>query len=385
MGSAVAIDVNNGEILAMISRPSFDPGKFSRGLTTKYWNSLINNDKKPLTDRTIREHYAPGSTFKPITLLAALEEKIVTPNQEVMCKGTYRFGRRSFHDWKRSGHGLTNAYKSLRRSVDVYFYKIATVLDIDILASYATKLGLGSKTGITLPREISGLIPTKEWKLKRFGEKWQRGETLSCVIGQSFVQATPLQLAIAYSAIANGGKLFRPYLIKEIFSNNGDIIKKFSPELVSKAHFSKKSLNAVRKGLYEVVNHRRGTAWWSKGLGLRMAGKTGTSQVRSMNAKELFSKCKEMPYKSRHHALFVGYAPFDDPKIAVAVAVEHGCSGSGAAAPVVKNIITTYMKKYYPNLQKKYEEEDKIRYRRIWLNEKKKLDEAKNEKKQEEV
>jgi len=365
VGSAVAVDVETGEILAMVSRPSFDPTKFSQGLTAKYWSSLINNDKNPLRDRTIQEHYAPGSTFKTITAIAALEEKIVEAKQEVMCGPTFRLGRRTYHDWKKSGHGKTDVYKSLRRSVDVYFYKIATMLDIDILGKYARKFGLGSKTGISLPRETSGLIPSKEWKKKLRGEEWQLGETLSCVIGQSYILVTPLQLAMAYASIANGGKLYHPILIKEIFSNNGDILKKVEPKLVAEANVSEKTLEEVKKGLYQVVNHRRGTAWWYRGRGIRMAGKTGTAQVRSMTSKELFSRCEEMPYKSRHHGIFAAFAPFDKPKIAVGVVVEHGCHGSSAAAPVARNIVTAYMKKYQPEQHKKYAEEDKIAYRKL--------------------
>lgn len=363
-GSAVAVDVNTGEILAMVSRPAFDPTRFSKGLTKEYWSSLVNNDKNPLRDRTIQEHYAPGSTFKTFTAIAALEEKILTPDQELKCGGTYRLGRRIYHDWKRGGHGMTDVYKALKRSVDVYFYQIATQLDIDVLAKYAKMFGFGEKTGISLSRETSGLIPTREWKKKRTGEDWQLGETLSCVIGQSYVLATPLQLAMAYAAIANDGTLFKPYLIKEIFSNSGEIIEKFKPEKVGEVPVSKETLRAVQKGLYQVVNERRGTAYWYRGLGLEMAGKTGTAQVRSMSSKELFARCEDMPYKDRHHGIFVGYAPFDNPKVAVAAVVEHGCHGSSAAAPVVRDVITTYMKKYMPDVHKQNSERQKKIYRR---------------------
>jgi len=362
VGAAVAVDIRTGEILTMVSRPAFDPTKFSRGLTKEYWDSLIENELNPLRDRTIQEHYPPGSTFKPITAIAALEEKIVKADQELKCGPTFRLGRRVYHDWKRGGHGLTDVYKALRRSVDVYFYQIATQLDIDKLSEYAHMFGLGEKTGISLSRETSGLIPTKEWKLKRSGEEWQLGETVSCVIGQSYVLATPLQLAMAYAAIANGGTVYRPHLIKEIFSNNGEIVKEFGPEVVSQAKVSEETLKAIRKGLYQVANNPRGTAFWYKGFGLQMAGKTGTAQVRSMTSKELFSKCEEMPYKDRNHGLFVGYAPFDNPQVAVAAVVEHGCHGSSAAAPVVRDILTTYMKKYDAETFAKNEKKEKEEY-----------------------
>lgn len=387
VGSAVAVDVNTGEILTMVSRPAFDPTKFSKGLTKEYWSSLVNDDRNPLRDRTIQEHYAPGSTFKTITAIAALEEGIVKADQELKCGGTYRLGRRVYHDWKRGGHGLTDVYKALRRSVDVYFYQIATQIDIDVLAKYAKMFGLGEKTGISLSRETSGLIPTKEWKKKRFGEEWQLGENLSCAIGQSYVLATPLQLSLAYATIANGGTLYRPYLIKEIFSNSGEIVEEIQPKVAGKVDVSEDTLKAVRRGLYEVVNNRRGTAYWYRGIGLEMAGKTGTAQVRSMSSKELFSRCEDMPYKDRHHGIFVGYAPYDNPKIAVAAVVEHGCHGSSAAAPVVRDVITTYMKKYMPEDYAKNSERQRRIYReqlqKIRAKQKEKEEKEKKEQEQE--
>ncbi|MCR9204764.1 MAG: penicillin-binding protein 2 [Halobacteriovoraceae bacterium] len=375
VGSAVAVDVNTGEILAMVSRPAFDPTKFSKGITKEYWASLVNDERNPLRDRTIQEHYAPGSTFKPITAIAALEEKIVKADQELKCGGTYRLGRRVYHDWRRGGHGMTDVYKAIRRSVDVYFYQIATQLDIDKLAKYAKMFGFGEKTGISLSRETSGLIPTREWKKKRSGEDWQLGETLSCVIGQSYVLATPLQLAMAYASIANNGTLYKPYLIKEIFSNNGEIVEETKPEKVGDVKVSEKTLAAVQKGLYQVANHPRGTAYWYRGIGLEMAGKTGTAQVRSMSSKELFSRCEDMPYKDRHHGIFVGYAPYDNPKVAVAAVVEHGCHGSSAAAPIVRDVLTTYMKKYMADVYKKNSESQRRIYRKR-IQEKKRKEEA---------
>lgn len=365
VGSAVAVDVRTGEVLAMVNRPSFDPTRFSKGITSEYWETLTSDKRNPLLDRSIQEHYSPGSTFKTFTAIAALEEGVIKADEQVMCGPTYRLGRRVFHDWKRNGHGLTDVYKSLAHSVDVYFYKIAVVLDIDILATYAKSFGFGTKTEVTLPREIPGLIPTKEWKKKRNGEEWQLGETLSCVIGQSYVLATPIQLAMAYAAIANGGKLYRPHLVKEIFSNSGDVVKRFEPELVGQAKVSEQTLKAIRRGLNEVVNKQGGTAWWYRGRGIRMAGKTGTSQVKSMTKKELFSRCEEMPYESRHHGIFVGFAPYENPEIAVAAVVEHGCHGSSAGAPVAREVITTYMKKYKEDLYKQYLEEDMREYRQM--------------------
>ena len=359
VGSVVAVDVTTGEILSMVSRPSFDPTKFSKGLTSEYWSSLINDTRNPLLDRTIQEHYQPGSTFKAVSLITALEKGYIGAEDKLQCAGSFRIGRRVMNDWLRRGHGPTNAYKALRRSVDVYFYQLAMKMDIDEVAEYAKMLGLGEKTGISLSREISGLIPTKEWKMKINGRPWQTGETASCLIGQSYILATPLQLAMAYAAIANKGTLYRPYLVKEVFTNNGHIINETKPEVVAELPISDETWTAVRRGLYEVVNHPRGTAFWKRGRGLQMSGKTGTSQVRSMTTKELFSKCVDMPYEDRHHGIFVGYAPYDNPKVAIAAVVEHGCGGSSAAAPIVRDVMTTYMKKYEKEAYAKNSEKEK--------------------------
>lgn len=366
VGAAVAVKVHTGEIMTMVSYPSYNPTRFSRGITHEYWEQLRNNPKNPMIDRSIQEHYPPGSTFKTFAAIAALEENILDPHEEIFCPPTFRLGTRVYHDWKRSGHGYTDMIKSLRESVDVYYYKLATQLDIDVLAKYARDFGFGRRTGIRQPREIPGLIPTRDWKLKRFGEEWQLGETLSCIIGQSYVLATPLQLALAYAAIANRGTLYRPYLVKEVFNNSGEVIKKMEPEVVSVLDYSDETFDIIKQGLYEVVNERTGTAWWSRGRGIRMAGKTGTSQVRSMTPTELFTRCQELEYFDRHHGLFVGYAPAYDPQVVVAVVVEHGCSGSGSAAPVARDILTTYMQKYQPELYAKYYEEDRQRDIRLW-------------------
>ncbi len=365
VGSAVAIDVTSGEILTMVSRPAYDPTRFSRGVTSEYYASLLNNENKPFNDRTIQEHYSPGSTFKAISLIAALEEGIVDEDTEVQCPGYFYLGRRKFHCWKKWGHGKVNAVKSLRESCDVYFYKIATKLDIDVIAKYAKFFGLGEKSGISLPREIKGLIPTKEWKLKKSKQEWQLGETLSCIIGQSFVLTTPLQLAMSFAAIANGKTLYRPYLIKEIFNNTGEIVKKPKPEIIKEFEISKKTLDIVKRGLYEVANSPKGTAFWYKGFGLQLAGKTGTSQVVSFSADQLFEKCEEKEYKRRHHAVFTGFAPFENPKVAVGVVVEHGCAGSKGAAPIARDILTAYMKKYQPEKFEKYKEKEKLEYFRF--------------------
>lgn len=348
-GAAVAIDIHTGEVLAMVSRPSFDSGRFSTNLTSDYWRTLIEDEKNPLRDRSIQEHFSPGSTFKPITAAAGLEEGLIDDRTEVTCPGYFHMGSRVYHCWKKHGHGSVDVYKAIRESCDVFFYKLGMRLDIDVLAKYAKSLGLGSKLGIPLSRETSGLIPTKEWKKTRRGQEWQLGETISCVIGQSYVLLTPLQLAVAYSVLANGGKLYKPYVVKEIFSNSGDLIKKNKPELLADIHFSRKTTDIVRDGLFQVVNDPRGTAFASRGEGIMMAGKTGTAQVMKLSKEKLFSDCNKFEYKHRNHGLFAAYAPANDPKIAIGVVVEHGCHGASEAAPVAKAMATVFMQKYFPN------------------------------------
>ncbi|RLA64118.1 MAG: penicillin-binding protein 2 [Epsilonproteobacteria bacterium] len=365
VGSAVVVDVETGEILAMVSRPSFDPSQFGRGISHEYWNSLITNENNPLLDRNIQEHYSPGSTFKTVTALAGLEEGLIDEKTEVKCKGHIKFGNRRFHCWKRGGHGKVNIYKAIKESCDIYFYKLAQILDIDVLAKYANMLGLGMKTGISLPREIPGLMPTKKWKKEYTGEKWQRGETLSVVIGQSFALTTPIQLAMSYAALANGGKVYRPHYLKEIFNNDGEVVEKNSPELIRSLKFKPKTLKILKKGLFKAVNEKKGTAYWFRGRGLNMAGKTGTSQVIRIASDKIYNKCEKMEYKFRHHGIFVSFAPVKNPKIAVSVVVEHGCHGSTAAAPVARNIIDQYMRTYQPETRSEILAEEKKMAQRV--------------------
>jgi penicillin-binding protein 2 len=361
-GSVVAIDVNTGQVLTMVSTPAFDPSQFSKGLTTEYWNSLINNEENPLRDRNIQEHFPPGSTFKPMTAIAALEEGIIDPRTKYRCHGSFKFGRRVYRSWKSFGTEKVTVDDALKHSCNIFFYKVAAEMDIDVLAKYANMFGFGRRTGIQLPREVSGLIPTKEWKLKKNGEIWQQGETLSCAIGQSYVLVSTLQLANSFAAIATKGKLFKPYVVKQVVDNNGNVIEENKPELIREIKLKDSTWDIVRNGLYKVVNEPKGTAWWRRGAGNQMAGKTGTSQVVKASSKEdLYAKCSEKPYKNRHHGLFVAFAPFDNPKIAVSALVEHGC-GSSAAAPIVEKVINTYMKKYLPEDQQKYAIMEKKQY-----------------------
>lgn len=367
VGGVIALDIHSGQVLTMVSKPSFDPSQFSRGLTNEYWKSLIENKNNPLRDRNIQEHFSPGSTFKVITGIAAFEKGEIDEKTEVNCKGAFRYGRKVYHCWKRGGHGPTNLVKAIRESCNVYFQKAANRMDIDDISYYAKLFGLGARTGISLPREVSGLIPTKDWKKKRFGRSWQPGETLSCAIGQSYVLSSTIQLATAYAAIANGGKIYRPYVVRDIYDTQGELVKTFSPEILSAITLENpKTLEFIKKGLYQVVNNPKGTAFYRRGKGIMMAGKTGTSQVRSASADKVYQKCENMDYESRHHGLFVAFAPYDHPKIAAAAIVEHGCHGSSAAAPVVEAVITEYMKKYQPEIYIDNLKKDKV-IRKNWV------------------
>ncbi len=360
VGSIIAIDIESGEVLAMVSRPAFDPSQFSRGLTPEYWRSLITNTENPLRDRNIQEHYSPGSTFKAITGISAFEEGVIDENTEVFCNGNLRFGRKVYHCWKQAGHGATSITKAIRESCNVFFQRAAMKMSIDTIAKYANMFGLGKRTGISLPREVSGLIPTEAWKQKRYGQVWQPGETLSCAIGQSYVLASTIQMAQAYGAIANGGKIYRPYVVKDIYTPKGEFIKTFTPELLSDFKLkNEKTLKYVREGLFQVVNNPKGTAFARRGKGIMMAGKTGTSQVVRATADKVYQKCEQMDYDYRHHGVFVGFAPYDKPRIAAAALVEHGCHGSSAATPVVEAVVTAYMQKYHPESYLENLEKDK--------------------------
>lgn len=364
-GAAVAVDIESGEVIAMVSRPGFDPSVFSSGLTSNYWGQLVMDEKRPLRDRTIQEHYSPGSVFKTLVAIAALEEGIVNEKTTVNCTGKFQMGARTFHCWKKEGHGSVDIYRSLRESCDTYYYKIGTQIDIDTIHKYSALFGMGQRLGIILPRETSGLIPTKAWKKKRTGQEWQRGETLSCVIGQSFVNTTPLQLAMFYSTIANEGKLWRPHVIKEVFSSTGELKRDIKPEMIHQFKLSDSTWKMIKQSLYEVVNVPGGTAYSQRGKGIQMAGKTGTSQVVSFSADKIFSKCENNEYRFRHHGLFAGYAPSKNPKIAFAVVAEHGCHGGSAAGPVARAMAAAYMNKYYPSYQKKLISQEKMTYMEV--------------------
>lgn len=348
IGAVIALDPRTGEILAALSQPSFDPTLFSRGVSSKLWSELLNDEYHPLRDKTIQDHYSPGSTFKTITAIAGLEEHVIDENSTINCTGSFRLGNRVYHCWNKHGHGAVSIHKALRESCDVFFYRLGQKLGIDTIAKYANILGLGRKTGVNLAHEDPGLIPTEEWKKQHFGQEWIAGETLSCAIGQSYILTTPIQLANAYAGIATGSFLWKPYIVKYIESPDGRILKEFQPETLGKVNISKHTLDLVRSGLTAVVNEPGGTTYGHRIPGIDAAGKTGSTQVIRLSADKIHTKCESMPFNVRDNALFAAFAPPDDPRIAVAVIAEHACHGGSGAAPVAMEVIKTYLQKYMP-------------------------------------
>jgi len=350
--SAVLLDSNTGGVLAMGSHPSYDPSKFNLGISSSDWRTLINDPLHPLTNKASAGLYNPGSTFKMVVALAALEAGI-NPNAEVYCPGHYKLGNARFHCWKRYGHGHMTMRDAIKHSCDIYFYDTSRKVGIDRIAAMAGKLGMGDAVGIDLPGERGGTIPTKAWKRAQIGEPWQGGETLVSAIGQGFVLTTPLQLAVMTARIA-GGKAVTPQFARDLQARRDDapadqaldaaVQLADSPNSFPALDISEAHLELVRNAMDAVVNEQRGTAY-SKRIqreGWEMAGKTGTSQVRRITMAErrqgVISN-EDLPWRRRDHGLFVGYAPVHAPRYCCSVVVEHGGGGSSAAAPIARDIL----------------------------------------------
>ncbi len=335
--AAVVIDVNNGDIVALGSAPSFDPNKFVTGISSPDYRALMDNPYRPLANKTVQGTYPPGSTFKMMVALAALESGAIDTRETIFCRGYIDLGKQRFHCWKRSGHGKIDLKNSLKQSCDVYYYELAQRVGIEKIAEMARKFGLGERHQLPLNGIAAGLVPTKNWKKTKIGEHWRIGDTLNSAIGQGFVLASPLQLALMTARIATG-RAVAPRLIKSI-----DGVPTENPRPPSLG-ISRASLNAVRGGMFAVSNERGGTAY-SKRIAektMRMAGKTGTSQVRRITRKERAAgviRNEDLPWERRDHALFIAFAPYDKPRYAVAVVVEHGGGGSRFAAPIARDIM----------------------------------------------
>ncbi|BBO72090.1 penicillin-binding protein 2 [Desulfosarcina alkanivorans] len=340
-GAAVAVDPSTGQILAMASSPSFDQNAFISGMSHETWNALVSDPMHPLENKAIQAEYPPASTYKIIAAAAGLEEGVIDANTTFFCPGFLKFGNRTYRCWKKWGHGEVDILKALSESCDVYFYKVGQELGVDRLAWYARAFGLGEPTGIDLDHEGSGLIPTARWKKKRVGISWQKGETLSVVIGQGFNLTTPLQMAMVAATVGNGGTRYRPKIVKSIRTADGKTLYESVPEVVGRLPVSENTMSLVRKGLFNVVNDRHGTAWRSRLDGVAMCGKTGTAQVVGRRDDGAEGDGEREPIKD--HAWFIAYAPQEHPRIAAAVIVEHGEHGSSAAAPVAAEMIRFYL------------------------------------------
>ncbi len=336
-GAAVVMNVTNGEILAFVSNPGFDPSLFSGKLPADVWQGYLDDKRHPLENKALSGQYPPGSTFKMITALAGLQNNIITESTSINCSGSYELGTSTFKCWNKKGHGATNLRKSLRESCDVYYYQLGEKLGVDKIAAAAQAFKLGAPLGVELLNERSGLIPTSEWKLKRFGKRWFHGETLPVAIGQGAVLLTPIQMASMTATIANEGTIYRPHLVKRIVDADGKTLQETKTDIIGTASFSKESFRLVKQGMLAVVNEPGGTGAAARQYDVKVAGKTGTSQVVKLRDSK-----KSTPYQYLDHALFVAFAPFENPEIAVSVVVEHGEHGGTAAASVAGKILRAY-------------------------------------------
>jgi len=328
-GALVAMKPDSGEILAFVSKPSFDPNLFARGIKYRQWEELNQNRKLPLLNRALQSQYPPGSTFKIVTAIAAMEEGAIDTDTKATCNGGIAYGRWHFGCWRKTGHGTLSLHRALVESCDVYFYEAGKKLGIDKLASYAKELGLGRESGLEMVRERRGLIPDTKWKQEKRKQPWYLGETFNAAIGQGYVAVTPFQMAQMMSTVANGGYIYRPSLL----------MLGSKPEPIEKVNIKQETLDIVKKALFGVVNENGGTGWSAKSSMVSICGKTGTAQVVGLRKES-----KYLTEMQRDHAWFVAFAPYEAPEVALSVMVEHGGHGGAAAAPIAKRAIEAYMK-----------------------------------------
>ena len=340
-GAVVAMDPDSGEILAMASSPSFDQNSFVSGMSYKQWKKLSSNPDRPMRNKVIQGEYPPASTYKIITAMAGLEEGLIDERTRINCPGHYEYGDRTFRCWKATGHGRVNLEDALGVSCDVFFYHLGQKIGVEKLSWYARACGLGVFSGVNLAHEAEGLAPTGTWKKRKTGVPWRGGETLSVAIGQGYNLATPIQLLVMISAVANGGSRHRPIIVKEIRDAGGHVLKKSVPLTTGRLPASFKTLSLIRKGLWNVVNKSNGTAWSIRIPDVQMSGKTGTAQLVSRKLND--DAMKKKPDHLKAHALFVAYSPHENPKIAVSVIVEHGEHGAASAGTISRDLIKVHM------------------------------------------
>jgi len=354
-GSICIMDIYTGDLVAMVSSPTFDANKFVHGIDSKDWQDLINNEKKPLINKSIAGLYPPASTIKPLVALSALENDVISPNTTTECRGEIELYGHKYHCWKEKGHGFMRLRNAIKQSCDIYFYEVARRLGVDRLAVTANKFGLGNKVLDILSEELTGLVPSTKWKLKNIGKGWVLGETLLAGIGQGYFQATPIQLCLMAAQLANGGHKIEPKIIynEQALQPTIDASSKRFKQL----YRNQENVKFVLDAQFGATNEPMGTSYGSRHVKSEyiFAGKTGTAQIRSITEeeRELKLKQKDLPYKKRDHALFIAFAPYKNPRYAFSIVIEHGGSGSSNAAPIAKKIIKKVLDR--DQLRKKYQ------------------------------
>jgi penicillin-binding protein 2 len=346
-GAVVVLDPRNGDVLALVSQPTFDPNSFAGGIDSATWKQLAESEGRPIQNRALAGQYPPGSTYKVFLAAAGLEEGAIDLDERVFCPGSFKLGRRTYRCWKRGGHGSVNLHEALMRSCDVYFYQLGLKLGIDRIAFFSNGFHLGRRTGIALGNESAGIVPTQAWKERRFDEVWLKGETVSASIGQGFNLTTPMQLAVAYAAIANGGTIFRPRILLRQTGPDGTVEQGPEPESLGKVPVSPVHLATITRALEDVVHGEGGTGGRARIPGVRVAGKTGTAQVVRLKETEELEE-EKIPFKFRDHGWFAAFAPVEAPEIVVVALAEHGGHGGSAAGPIVNAILTRYFKSSMP-------------------------------------
>jgi len=363
-GSVCVMDIYTGEIICIVSSPTYDANKFVHGISNNDWKELINNTYKPLINKPLSGLYPPGSTIKPIVALSALENDVVNPRFIFECRGSTELYGQTYHCWKEKGHGFMNLRSSIKQSCDIYFYEIARRLGIDRLSETVKQFGLGKKVFNTFNEERSGVVPNTKWKLEKLGKNWFLGETLISGIGQGYFQSTPIQLCLMMAQLANGGYKIQPRIIDDKYSLQKTINAwrdkfyfKNNKESLEKLYRNKENIKFVLDALYGATNEPMGTSYRSRlrKPGYIYAGKTGTSQIRTITPEErkLKIKNKDLPYEKRDHSLFVAFAPYKNPRYAISVVIEHGGAGSTGAAPIAKKVIKKVLDRH--ELRKKYQ------------------------------
>jgi len=348
-GAVVAIEANTGRLLAVASAPQLHLDEFVGGISQKDWKAMLDNPLHPLINKVVQGQYPPGSTYKPVTAFAGLAEGVINPDSPVFCPGSMQFGNRTYRCWRKGGHGTISLKRALAESCDVYFYTVGLKLGVDRLAKYARMFGLGEKSGIEMEHEKSGIVPSSEWKKKRYKTKWHEGETISIAIGQGYDLMTPLQVAQMTAVIANGGTLYKPAVVEKMVDADGEAVGVFQPEVLSRISGQGRNLKLIREGMVDAVNSRRGTgreAQIDEQHGIIVGGKTGTAQVVRI-AQYMHLKEQDIPYEYRDHAWFTCFAPAVNPEIVVTVLVEHGLHGGTASAPIAAKILNKYFEQKF--------------------------------------